>query len=91
MKPKKLTTENTEKRFKYNGLVKSRHSGLSGIGCFCKTLKKKDSGQAGMTASRRYGTLLQVSHVCKVRKAFIKSNILRLCVCGLSFIIRIKL
>jgi len=37
-------------------LVKSRHSGLSGIGCFCNGLEKKDSGQAGMTVSRYYRT-----------------------------------
>jgi len=34
---------------KEDNLVKSRHSGLSGIGCFCDALKKKDSGQAKMT------------------------------------------
>ncbi len=31
------------------------HSGLSGIGCFCNTLKKKDSGQAGMTINKQSG------------------------------------
>ena len=31
---------------KEDNLVKSRHSGLSGIGCFCNALGKKDSGQA---------------------------------------------
>ena len=39
---------------KSDELVKSRHSGLSGIGCFCNALEKKDSGQAGMTVSRYY-------------------------------------
>jgi hypothetical protein len=45
------------KRFNIDNLVKSRHSGLSGIGCFCNALKKKDSGQAGMTVSRYYRTI----------------------------------
>ncbi len=43
-------------RLNFDDLVKSRHSGLSGIGCLCNALKKKDSGQDGMTDSRRYGT-----------------------------------
>ena len=34
---------------KIDVFVKSRHSGLSGIGCFFNVLEKKDSGQAGMT------------------------------------------
>jgi len=38
----------------FDGFVKSRHSGLSGIGCFCNALEKKDSGQAGMTVLRYY-------------------------------------
>jgi hypothetical protein len=37
------------KGLKIDDFVKSRHSGLSGIGFFCNTLEKKDSGQAGMT------------------------------------------
>ena len=32
----------------------SRHSGLSGIGCLCDVLVKKDSGQAGMTVLRYF-------------------------------------
>ena len=40
----------------YGESEKSCHSGLSGIGCFCNVLAKKDSGQAGMTVSRYHRT-----------------------------------
>ena len=50
---------------KIDVFVKSRHSGLSGIGCFFNVLEKKDSGQAGMTVSRYYRTaLLIVAVLC---------------------------
>jgi len=48
---------------KIDVFVKSRHSGLSGIGCFFNVLEKKDSGQAGMTASKYYRTALLVMAV----------------------------
>jgi len=44
---------------KYDQIAKSRHSGLSGIGCYCSALKKKDSGQAGMTVLRYYGSFYE--------------------------------
>jgi hypothetical protein len=52
---------------KKDTFVKSRHSGgsvrptvgLSGIGCFCKALEKKDSGQAGMPVLRHYRTIYE--------------------------------
>jgi len=46
-------------RNKFDEFVKRRHSGLSGIGCFCIALEKKDSGQAGMTVSRYYRTIYE--------------------------------
>jgi len=51
------------KFMKIDVFVKSRHSGLSGIGCFFNVLEKKGSGQAGMTASKYYRTALLVMAV----------------------------
>ena len=47
----------------FDKLVTSRHSGLSGILLFQYATKTADSGQAGMTDSEYYRTIIQEYNV----------------------------
>jgi hypothetical protein len=62
--------------------INSRHSGLPGIGCFCNALKKKDSGQAGMTISRCYASFFPEFTNKALTNIFNTKSLLSLTLCS---------
>lgn len=69
------------RRFRHTEVIKSGHSGLSGIGYFCSALEKKDSGQAGMTGLRHLRTFYKA---VSYNSVFLLASLIILFLGGLS-------